>query len=534
MPDRWVSRFSAVRSAVRMPAVGPARTSAGFARHQRRRRPAPTDRLGRSNRAPCRTPPCATGPPASTPACRGVMLARLSWSVGTVASVVTSGPSRRSSVSARSMTAATWSADNPAAAIASRVCSVRPMRPPGRGRPLGIDDAVDLPDQHRTLPGPVPVRVIIADMAAAGLGARLRRRPAARIAASARFAVSTDQRSAAGAGAAPSRRRSTARPAGRPGRGRCRRRGSWSPASRTRPAGSAPGTGVRISSARPAGGQRHLDADRGGGPLPHHQALQQRVRRQPVRAVQPGPGDLADREQARAPWCARPGRSARRRSGSARPGRPGSGRCRVDAGQRAGRGHRREAAGEDGRRDAGRVQEDMVADAARRRAIRRETASDTTSRGARSASGCTPSMIRAPAPSISTAPSPRTASVTSGRWPRSPGPVHSTVGWNCMNSTSARAAPARSAIASPSPVATPGLVVAAYRWPAPPVASTTARAADQADRAVRSQHREPASPAGAVQHDVERLMSGQHRRQPAGPPAARARSPRRWRHRRHG
>jgi len=48
-------------------------------------------------------------------------------------------------------------------------------------------------------------------------------------------------------------------------------------------------------------------------------------------------------------------------------------------------------------------------------AIRREMASDTTSRGARSASGCTPGMIRAPDPSTNTAPSPRTASVISGR-----------------------------------------------------------------------------------------------------------------------
>ena len=55
-------------------------------------------------------------------------------------------------------------------------------------------------------------------------------------------------------------------------------------------------------------------------------------------------------------------------------------------------------------------------------------ASDTTSRGARSASGCTPRMTRSPAASISTAPSPRTASVTSGRWPVArAGPQHGRV-----------------------------------------------------------------------------------------------------------
>ncbi len=47
------------------------------------------------------------------------------------------------------------------------------------------------------------------------------------------------------------------------------------------------------------------------------------------------------------------------------------------------------------------------------------------------------------------------------------------VGWNCTNSTSAVATPARSAMATPSPVDSGGLVVTAKSWPAPPVASTT-------------------------------------------------------------
>ena len=42
-----------------------------------------------------------------------------------------------------------------------------------------------------------------------------------------------------------------------------------------------------------------------------------------------------------------------------------------------------------------------------------------------------------------------------------PAPSHSTVGWNCTNSRSASTAPARSAAAMPSPVATDGLVVEA-------------------------------------------------------------------------
>ena len=50
------------------------------------------------------------------------------------------------------------------------------------------------------------------------------------------------------------------------------------------------------------------------------------------------------------------------------------------------------------------------------------------------------------------------------------------MGWNCTNSRSATRAPARSARATPSPVATAGLVVCAKTWPMPPVARTTAGA----------------------------------------------------------
>ena len=92
----------------------------------------------------------------------------------------------------------------------------------------------------------------------------------------------------------------------------------------------------------------------------------------------------------------------------------------------------------------------------------------TTSRGASSPSGCTSNMKRRPASSSSTAPSPRTASETSGL-----PSTASAVGWNWVNSTSASAAPARNAAATPSPVVTLGLVVCRYSCPAPPLASTT-------------------------------------------------------------
>ena len=66
-------------------------------------------------------------------------------------------------------------------------------------------------------------------------------------------------------------------------------------------------------------------------------------------------------------------------------------------------------------------------------------------------------MNRLPSASTRCAPSPRTASETSGCWRcaavRS-GRNHSAVGWNCTNSRSVTTAPARSASATPSPVDT--------------------------------------------------------------------------------
>ena len=96
--------------------------------------------------------------------------------------------------------------------------------------------------------------------------------------------------------------------------------------------------------------------------------------------------------------------------------------------------------------------------------IRAAMARLTTSRGASS------STKRSPRPSRSRAPWPRRASDKRGRgmagWCRA-------VGWNWTNSTSATGTPARKAMATPSPVASVGLVVTANSWPTPPVASTT-------------------------------------------------------------
>ncbi len=80
----------------------------------------------------------------------------------------------------------------------------------------------------------------------------------------------------------------------------------------------------------------------------------------------------------------------------------------------------------------------------------------TTSRGASSAPAM-PAITRFPAASIRIAPSPRRASVASGRGPSVR--VAIAVGWNCTNSTSRRTAPARAARARPEPTAPAGFVV---------------------------------------------------------------------------
>src|SRR5680860_692171 len=128
----------------------------------------------------------------------------------------------------------------------------------------------------------------------------------------------------------------------------------------------------------------------------------------------------------------------------------------------------------------------------------------TTSRGARSPWGCWEAMNAWPCSSRSTAPSPRNASESSGRgidgwW--------SAVGWNCMNSTSPSAAPARRAIAIPSPVESVGFVVTAKTCPAPPVASTVCRARTSARRRAASKPRTPTTRPHSTTRSVANQLS---------------------------
>ena len=104
---------------------------------------------------------------------------------------------------------------------------------------------------------------------------------------------------------------------------------------------------------------------------------------------------------------------------------------------------------------------------------------------------------------------PRTAAAAaSRRW-------CSAVGWNCTNSTSATATPARSAMAMPSPVASTGLVVTANSWPAPPVASSTLAART-------SRRAPPASTGDAPRRSARPRRAGRARRRSraARPPCA--------------
>ena len=82
---------------------------------------------------------------------------------------------------------------------------------------------------------------------------------------------------------------------------------------------------------------------------------------------------------------------------------------------------------------------------------------------------CNGSVNAAPRSSISTPPKPRNASVI-----RNEGllGLYSMVGWNCINSMLPTRAPARHAMATPSPEATGGLVVCKKTCPQPPVASS--------------------------------------------------------------
>ena len=396
--------------------------------------------------------------------------------------------------------------------------------------------AGDLADQHRALPGRQSIRVVVADMAAAGFACAIPRRPAA------------PTRPGPGSRSPPTsgRHRRGARP--HPGRGGLtgRRATRPVPADAGRPAhrrlqlrrgrpGRPRGPAVRISSAGRADADSDLGADRGRGPLAHHQSLQQRVRRQPVGAVQPGTGDLADREQPghRGPAVEVGEHPAavivRGRSHRNRLSVDGSMPASAQAADTVGKRRAKTGAG-----DPGRVQEDVVADAARRRDMRRETASDTTSRGARSASGCTPGHdpVAGAVDQHRALAAHRLGDQRAVPEIARPGPQHCRMELHELRVGQRRtgAQRHRQAVAGGHPRDWwwPRRDGRHRRWPAPPRRCGSARRF-RPGRARTGPGRGPTRPA-------PRPAPGGRTARPAarGPPAGRARSPRRWRHRRRG
>ena len=145
--------------------------------------------------------------------------------------------------------------------------------------------------------------------------------------------------------------------------------------------------------------------------------------------------------------------------------------------------------------------------------------------------GSISSTKRSPWTSRMRAPSPRRASVSSGRGMAVDGAAR--WGGTARTRRRRRRTPARRAMAMPSPVASIGLVVTAKSWPAPPVASSVCRARTSTVAPPGPATRDPDAPA-ALDDQVERegaLVDARRpwrgRRRPAP-----ARPRRRWRRRR--
>ena len=178
-------------------------------------------------------------------------------------------------------------------------------------------------------------------------------------------------------------------------------------------------------------------------PSAHRTRLQQRVAGQPVGAMQAGATPPRRTPTARRRCCARPRPRRCRPCGNAPRAAPGSAaspdRSRPPRQAAVIAGKPRGEAAPNAARASRNTRCPRPACAPHRAA--------TTSRGSSSAPAW-PAMKRAPVSSMSVAPSPRTASLTSGIGSQ---PASSAVGWNCTNSRSASAAPARAASISPWP-----------------------------------------------------------------------------------
>ncbi len=213
------------------------------------------------------------------------------------------------------------------------------------------------------------------------------------------------------------------------------RRPSASRSSPAQPPERGRGCSGQGASARPGLGRGARGRARGSaqcrerGAAAEHEALGERVRGEPVRAVQARAGALAHGVAGRAARSARRGRSPRRPSCSGRraPRAPGRarGRCPTSASAAAMLGKRRHV-----------HRAQVEADRAARRCA--QLAPRSRAPPGRAARARPRSARRSSSSSV--APSPRTASVM--RKPSRGPSRRSAVGWNCMNSRSASAAPA--------------------------------------------------------------------------------------------
>ncbi len=201
-----------------------------------------------------------------------------------------------------------------------------------------------------------------------------------------------------------------------------------------------------------------------GGARAEHEALAERVRGEPVGAVEAGAGALADRVEARAASCARRGRSRCRPSRSGRRARPGPGR-RWDRARR-----RASAAKTLGKRSGSTPRRSSRTWSVPSAAIRSRIAARHRVAGSELVGEAAPGRVeqrRSLAAHRLGDQLCRRASCRAAR---------SAVGWNWQSSRSASSAPAALASTEPAPIAPQGFVVRLQSAAAPPVESTVAAA----------------------------------------------------------
>ena len=284
-------------------------------------------------------------------------------------------------------------------------------------------------------------------------------------------------------------------------------------ARRAWPARAGEGSGA--SPASPGVGRARL-VPRGGRGASRRARSTPRASSTPAGSPRAGPcRRIRPRRRARAPRRGRRGRWPRRPSCSAPPARRGS--CRV-AGSMPSSASASPMLGK-------RAMSDRRACRAPRSARRSRAASPRSPAPPRRAGPARPRTARRSA-SSRVAPSPRTASVM--RKPSRGPSLTSAVGWNCVNSRSARSAPAACASARPTPTAPGGFVVRAHSAAEPAGGEHRAAGGDRERRRPRPSALTPvqrpsrtvSAEAVVLLEHVDALVGGRERGELARDPAA--------------